>query len=75
MNISKTVAFQVDLALNVEKAFPRFIRRKLIPGLETVHPNWMREKLFLSLDGEAIRDRLRFEKVGGSSKLVFQEVQ
>ncbi|XP_028414471.1 transient receptor potential cation channel subfamily A member 1 homolog isoform X2 [Dendronephthya gigantea] len=58
----KRQAMLVDLALNVEKAFPRFIRRKLIPELDVVHPNWMREKLFISLDGEAIRDRLRFEK-------------
>ena len=55
--------FQVDLALNVEKAFPRFIRRKLIPDIEIRHPNWMREKFFTSLDGEAIRERLRSEQV------------
>jgi hypothetical protein len=54
--------FQVDLALNVEKAFPRFIRKRLIPEIEIRHPNWMREKLFSSLDGEDIRDRLRLEK-------------
>lgn len=54
---------QVDLALNVEKAFPRFIRRRMIPEIEMRHPNWMRERFFTTLDGEAIRDRLHLEQV------------
>ncbi|CAB4043932.1 transient receptor potential cation channel subfamily A member 1 homolog [Paramuricea clavata] len=58
----KRQAMLVDLALNVEKAFPRFIRRRMISEFETRHPNWMREKLFTSLDGEDIRKRLRLEQ-------------
>ena len=53
----------MDLALNIEKAFPRFIRRKMIPDVETRHPNWLRERLLNSLDGQSIRERLRLEKV------------
>ena len=60
---SSTFVFQVDLALNVEKAFPRFLRRRFVSKQEIRHPNWYREKLFLSLDGEKIREHLQIEKV------------
>lgn len=58
----KRQAMLVDMALNVEKAFPRFLRMKLVTKSEIRHPNWLQEKVLGPLNCDKIRVNLRQEK-------------